>query len=146
MPCGGQRWRVSRWGVVRSAVRLATLALLAAVGTAMAIGSTPFASVLDGLLARFHAVEVPCGPSVVPPVACFVVEPGHVAVMAESLEAFLEEHAGGVQRGAWISGNGTHHVLLTLADPAWGALELWLTELPFHRVEGRVEHLPKRRW
>lgn len=131
---------------MRRPARLAALLILAATAHAGTIGATPFGTVLEGLLARFHAVVVPCAPSAVPPVACFVVEPGHAAVLAEVLERFVADHGGALRRGPWASANGTHRVLLTLDDAAWGALEVWLTEQPGHRVVGRVEHLPKRRW
>ena len=121
-------------------------ALVASWAGAWSLGGTPFAAIVDDLLRRFHAQEQVCQVALAPAQMCFVVEPGRVAQLAEALEAFLAQGPDAMVRGSWSSANGAHRVAITLTDASWGALELWLTELPDHRVEGRFQHLPKRRW
>lgn len=121
-------------------------ALFASWAGAWSLAGTPFAAIVDDLLRRFHAQEQVCRVALAPAQVCFVVEPGRAAQVAEALEASLAEGAGSVARGSWSSANGAHRVVITLPDASWGALELWLTEQPDHRVEGRFQHLPKRRW
>lgn len=124
-----------------------TLVLVGALGAPVrAIGAAPFRALVDGLLERFHASTQPCEAAIAPAIVCFVVQPGQVASLAEALEELIEEHDGAVVRGPWSSANGAHRVVLMLADPTWGGVELWLAERPGRRVEGRLEHLPKRRW
>ncbi len=129
--------------------RLAVLLLIALAGSwagAWSLAGTPFAAIVDDLMRRFHAREQVCPVALAPAHVCFVVEPGHAAQLAEVLEAFLGRANGAMVRGSWSSANGAHRVAITLPDASWGALELWLTEQPDHRVEGRFQHLPKRRW
>jgi hypothetical protein len=133
--------------VIRSRVgALLLTALFASWAGAWSLVGTPFAAIVDDLLRRFHAQEQVCRVALAPAQVCFVVEPGRAAQVAEALEAFLAEGTGSVVRGSWSSANGAHRVVITLPDASWGALELWLTEQPDHRVEGRFQHLPKRRW
>jgi hypothetical protein len=113
---------------------------------AWSLDGTPFGTIVDDLMRRFHAQEQACTVALVPAEACFVVEPGRAAQLAEALETFLVERAGTVVRGGWSSANGAHRVAITLPDAGWGTLELWLTELPDHRLEGRFQHLPERSW
>lgn len=128
-------------------LRALVLAVLATPWAgAWSLDGTPFGPIVDDLLRRFHAQERGCAVAVVPAEACFVVEPGRAAQLAEVLEAFLAEHPGAVVRGGWTSANGAHRVAITLPDAGWGSLELWLSELSDHRVEGRFHHLPERRW
>jgi hypothetical protein len=123
---------------------LVLVALATSWAAAWSLAATPYAAVVDALLRRFHAHEQACGVGQGPAEACFVVEPGRVAHLAEQLETYLAEQGGAVVRGGWSSANGAHRVAITLPDAGWGALELWLIELPGHRVEGRFQHLPER--
>jgi hypothetical protein len=113
---------------------------------AWSLSATPYGAVVDALLRRFHAHEHACGVTQGLPEACFVVEAARAAQLAEELEAFLGDHGGALVRGGWSSANGAHRVAITLPDAGWGALELWLIELPAHRVEGRFRHVPERGW
>ncbi|MFO8151522.1 MAG: hypothetical protein R6T93_14675 [Trueperaceae bacterium] len=131
---------------LRAQILVAVVALATSSAGAWSLAGTPYGTVVDDLLRRFHAEEHACRVAQVPAEACFVVEPGRAAQLAEEVETFLEEHAGAVVRGSWSSANGTHRVAITLPDAGWGALELWLTELPGHGVEGRFQHLPERGW
>lgn len=134
-------------GVRRRVERLLVLLLAWALSaSSWGLDDSPFPALIDELLKRFHASSVACEAAVAPALACFVADPGHAANLAEALESYLTEHGGGLQRGPWSSANGTHRVVLTLDDPTWGGVELWLVERPGPRVEGRFEHLPKRRW
>jgi len=122
--------------------------LFAATGLAWAAGglaSTPFGPLLDDLLGRFHAREQPCDLALGQGDVCFVVRPGHVALLAEAFEAFVADHDGAVQRGTWSSANGAHRVVLALPDPVWGSLELWLAERPGRLVEGWFVRQPRGR-
>lgn len=111
---------------------------------AWSLAGTPYGGVVDALLRRFHAEERACGVTQLPAEACFVVAPGRAAQLAEVVEAFLAEHAGAMVRGDWSSANGAHHVAISLPDAGWGALELWLIEVPGDRIEGRFRHVPER--
>ena len=123
---------------------LAIVVLAAPWAGAWSLAGTPYGAIVGDLLRRFHAQERVCSVAQVPAEACFVVEPGRAAQLAEELEAFIAEHAGAVMRGGWSSANGAHRVAISLPDAGWGVLELWLIELPGHRVEGRFQHLPER--
>jgi len=123
---------------------LVVVALATSWAGAWSLAATPYGAVVDALLRRFHAEERACRVTQVPAEACFVVEAGRAAQLAEGLEAFLAEHAGALVRGDWSSANGTHRVAVALPDAGWGALELWLIEVPGHRIEGRFQHLPER--
>lgn len=120
--------------------------LVAAWAGAWSLAGTPYGPVVEALLRRFQAHERACALPQLPAEACFVVEPARAAQLAEEVEAYLAERAGAMVRGAWSSANGTHRVALTLPGAGWGSLELWLSELPGHRVMGRFQHLPERRW
>ncbi|MBW6454377.1 MAG: hypothetical protein K0A98_00695 [Trueperaceae bacterium] len=123
---------------------LAVVALVASWAGAWSLAGTPYGAIVDDLLLRFHAQERACRVAQAPAEACFVVDPGRAALLAEAVEAFLAEHAGAVVRGPWSSANGTHRVALSLPDAGWGVLELWLVEVAGHRIEGRFRHLPER--
>jgi hypothetical protein len=124
------------------------LAFLLVAGVAWSAGglaTTPYRSLVDDLLERFHAVVRPCGMALDDADLCFLVQPAHVALLAETLEAFVLDHAGSVVRGSWTSANGAHRVVLKLTDETWGALELWLAERPDRVVEGWFERRPRPR-
>jgi hypothetical protein len=125
----------------------ALLVVLLVAGTAWSGGlaTTPYRSLVDDLLERFHAVVRPCGMALDDADLCFRVQPAHVALLAETLEAFIVDHAGSVVRGSWTSANGAHRVVLKLSDETWGALELWLAERPDRVVEGWFERRPRPR-
>ena len=120
------------------------VALTASWAGAWSLAATPYGAIVDDLLRRFHAHEQACGAGQGPGEACFGVEAARAAQLAEELEAFLAAQGGAVVRGGWSSANGAHRVAISLPDTGWGALELWLIELPGHRVEGRFRHLPER--
>jgi hypothetical protein len=122
-------------------------AVLLVAGVAWSAGglaATPFRAFVDDLLGRFHAVVRPCTGAIEGGV-CFVVQPSQVSLLAEVLEAFVEEHEGAVTRGPWTSANGAHRVVLKLVDETWGSLELWLAERPDRVVEGWFERRPRPR-
>lgn len=123
---------------------LGVVALATSWSGAWSLTGTPYGAIVDDLLERFHAQEQACRVAQAPAEACFVVDPGRAALLAEAIEAFLDEHAGAVARGPWSSANGTHRVAIALTDAGWGTLELWLVEVPGHRIEGRFQHLPER--
>ncbi len=125
---------------------LLLVALASSWAGAWSLAATPYGAVVDALLRRFHAHEHACGITQGSAEACFVVEAARVVQLAEEFEAFLADHGGALVRGGWSSANGAHRVAVTLPDAGWGALELWLIELPGHRVEGRFQHLPERGW
>ena len=92
-----------------------------------------------------HAELVPCPVAVAEATVCFVAEPARAAPLAEALDAFVADHAGALVVGPWQSGNGAHRVTLRWGDDLWGGLEVWFAELGPSRVEGRLEHVAKRR-
>jgi hypothetical protein len=124
---------------------VAALLVVGAAWSAGGLAATPYRSLVDDLLERFHAVVRPCGMALDDADLCFLVQPAHVALLAETLEAFVADHAGSVVRGSWTSANGAHRVVLKLSDETWGALELWLAERPDRVVEGWFERRPRPR-
>lgn len=124
-----------------------TVALLALLGASWAAGlvGTPYAHVGDELLRRLHAERVPCAPGAAATAVCFVAEPARAAVLAEELDLFVTEHGGALQRGSWSSGNGAYRATLHWSDDLWGGLEVWFAEQGAARVEGRLEHVLRRR-
>lgn len=118
-----------------------------ALGAAAAAGlvGTPYDHVADALLEHLHAERVPCPVAVGDATVCFVAEPARAAPLAEALDAFVVAHAGALAVGPWRSGNGAHRVTLYWEDDLWGGLEVWFAEHGASRVEGRFEHVPKRR-
>jgi hypothetical protein len=133
----------------RKALRVLGSLLAVMLVTSMAwsggLATTPYRPLVDELLERFHAVVRPCGMALDDADLCFLVQPAHVALLAEALEAFIVDHAGSVVRGSWTSANGAHRVILKLTDETWGALELWLAERPDRVVEGWFERRPRPR-
>lgn len=129
------------------AVLLALIALLwgAAPAEAGGFAGTPFARVAAELLERLHAEAVTCPVDLEADSVCFVVEPGRAAPLAEALESFVLEEAEVLEVGPWRSGNGTHRVTIAFRDDTWGALEVWFAERDATRVDGRLEHLLRRR-
>jgi hypothetical protein len=119
--------------------------LVAGMAWSGGLATTPYRSLVDDLLERFHAVVRPCRMALDDADLCFLVQPAHVALLAEALEAFIVDHAGSVVRGSWTSANGAHRVILKLTDETWGALELWLAERPDRVVEGWFERRPRPR-
>jgi hypothetical protein len=109
------------------------------------LATTPYRSLVDDLLERFHAVVRPCSMALDEADLCFLAQPAHVALLAETLEVFIVDHAGSVVRGSWTSANGAHRVVLKLTDETWGALELWLVERSDRVVEGWFERRPRPR-
>lgn len=136
--------RVHPWRWVRGSL-VAALLLAGAAWSAGGLATTPYRPLVDDLLERFHAVVRPCGIALDDADLCFLVQPTHVALLAETLEAFVADHAGSVVRGSWTSANGAHRVVLKLTDETWGALELWLAERPDRVVEGWFERRPRPR-
>jgi hypothetical protein len=132
-----------RAGAIGSLVAALLVASLA--WSAGGLATTPYRSLVDDLLERFHAVVRPCGMALDDADLCFLVQPAHVALLAETLEAFIVDHSGSVVRGSWTSANGAHRVVLKLTDETWGALELWLAERPDRVVEGWFERRPRPR-
>jgi hypothetical protein len=131
---------------VRRGVGSVAIAVLVLAGAARAVGGTPYDAVVDALLTGFRAESRACEAEIAAPwPRCFAVEPARASLLAEWLESFVDEQQGAIVRGAWSSVNGTHRVDLTLRDGAWGTLELWLTEFPDQRVEGRLEIRPAPR-
>jgi hypothetical protein len=130
-------------GVLASLV--AVLLVAGVAWSAGGLATTPYRSLVDDLLERFHAVVRPCGMALDDADLCFFVQPAHVALLAETLEVFIVDHAGSVVRGSWTSANGAHRVVLKLTDETWGALELWLAERPDRVVEGWFERRPRAR-
>jgi hypothetical protein len=130
----------------RARVLVAAVVMLMAgvAGSAGGLATTPFRPLVDDLLERFHALVRPCGLAVAGDV-CFVVQPSQVALLAEALEVFVDDHGGAVARGAWTSANGAHRVEIRLVDETWGTLELWLAERPDRVVEGWFERRPRPR-
>jgi hypothetical protein len=124
---------------------VALLVVLGSRAIASDLATTPYRAVVDGLLERFHAESRPCALALGESDACFVVRPARVALLAATLEVYVVEHGGSLYLGAWTSANGAHRVVLTLADEAWGSLELWLAERPDHVVEGWFERDPRLR-
>jgi hypothetical protein len=120
---------------------------LAVAGAAVAggLGGTPYDQVADALLEHLHAEQVPCPVSIGDASVCFVAEPARAAPLAEALDAFVADHAGALVVGPWRSGNGAHRVTLHWQDDLWGGLEVWFAEQGSTRVEGRLEHVAKRR-
>ena len=131
------------WRLVVSTV-LGVWLTLGAAGAAGLVG-TPYDHVADALLERLHAERVPCPVAVGGAVVCFVAEPARAAPLAEALDAFVADHGGDLVVGPWHSGNGAHLVTLRWDDDLWGGLEVWIAEHGSSRVEGRLEHVAKRR-
>jgi len=129
----------------RSLALAVVVALTGVVSSANGVAATPFMPVIEALIERFHAEPRPCDMAIGQGHVCFVVRPGQVALLAASLEAFVGDQGGAIERGAWTSANGAHRVVLTLEDGAWGSLELWLAERPDRSVEGWFERWPRRR-
>jgi len=132
----------------RTTVAACVLLLVALLGAAHArdaIERSPYAPLVDDLLARLYATTVACDLALDPATRCFTIVPGTVAAVAEALEHVMLEYGGSIVRSEWRSGNGVHHVELRLSDDLWGSLELWLTEPDGQVVAGRVMHQPKRR-
>jgi hypothetical protein len=125
------------------------LALLGVVACAPAwaggFAMTPYGALAVDLLERLHAEEVVCPVDLEAAAVCFVVEPGRAAPLAETLEAFVLEGEGRLERGDWRSGNGAHRVTIAFDDDPWGGLEVWFAESGDARVEGRLEHVLRRR-
>lgn len=131
----------------RPLARILALVGLLASATAWSGGfaGTPYGSLAADLLERLHAEEVVCPVDLEAAAVCFVVEPGRAAPLAETLEAFVLEGQGHVERSPWRSGNGAHRVTLAFHDDPWGGLEVWFAESGDARVEGRLEHVLRRR-
>ncbi len=108
-------------------------------------GATPYGLLAAEVLERLHAEEVVCPVDLEAAAICFVVEPGRAAPVAESLEAFVLAGEGRLERGDWRSGNGAHRVTIVFDDDPWGGLEVWFAESGDARVEGRLEHVLRRR-
>jgi hypothetical protein len=125
--------------------RLPLLAVLAFGSFAFALMPHPYRTTIDALMQRFHATEIACTAPTVPEHYCFLVDVASVVDVAEALEAYLLEHVGAIERGAWSSANGMFSVPLLLADRSWGRVELWVGDRPGGGVMGRFEHTPKRR-
>lgn len=143
MPNVSRPHRTPRRALARAlAAALAWSAFAAAAG---GLVGTPYDHVADALLERLHAELVPCPVAVAEATVCFVAEPARAAPLAEALEAFVADHAGALVVGPWQSGNGAHRVTLRWGDDLWGGLEVWFAELGPSRVEGRLEHVAKRR-
>jgi len=123
-------------------VALLLLALLA--GSAQA--GAPVVLTIERLLERFHAQAHPCPHAQPSWHTCFIVVPATAAQLAEALELLIREDPKALWRSDWLAGNGVHQVDLVPGDRAWGILELWLTEIPRQRVEGRIAYLTARRW
>lgn len=132
--------RTAAWTVVLAAA----WAAVAAAAAASLVG-TPYDHVADALLEHLHAERVPCPVAVGEATVCFVVDPARAAPLAEALDAFVADHAGALEAGPWQSGNGAHRVTLYWDDDPWGGLEVWFAEHGATRVEGRFEHVAKRR-
>ena len=131
-----RRWCPAAWAAVAAALTFAAAAGL--VGTR-------YGHVADALLEHLHAELVPCPVAVADATVCFVAEPARAAPLAEALDAFVADHAGALEVGPWQSGNGAHRVTLYWDDDLWGGLEVWFAEHGERRVEGRLEHVEKRR-
>lgn len=127
-------------------VRLLVLASALLLSLAWAASPHPLAHLATEIERAFHAQSTPCTSLAANLLGCFHARPATVAQLAETLERWLEAHAGSVQRGAWSSNNGTHRVPLTLRDRSWGTLTLYLTETRDPRtphtyiVHGVFEH------
>lgn len=130
----------------RAAAVVLSLGLLLFASSAQAVPSTPFASLVQSLMERFFAVTVACPAAEPDWHTCFRVQPASVVMLAEEVEKLVESSEKGILRSDWLYGNGVHQVYLHVDDTAWGYLELWLVELPGNRVDGRIAHVPRRRW
>jgi hypothetical protein len=121
--------------------------VLVLVGAALAAGlhGSPYGRVAEELLARLHAEAVACPVGLDEAVVCFVVDPSRVAPCAEGIEAYVAEHGGALTIGPWSSGNGAYQVTIAHHDDLMGGLEVWLAETGTSRVEGRLEHVLRRR-
>lgn len=128
-------------------VATALVALAGLVGAALAFGvhGGPYGRVAEELLARLHAEPIACPVGLDEAVVCFVVDPARVAPCAEGIEAYVAEHGGALTIGPWSSGNGAHQVTVAHQDDLSGGLEIWLAETGPSRVEGRLEHVLRRR-
>ena len=125
---------------------LALVGLLAcALAWAGGFAGTPYGVLAADLLELLHAEEVACAVDLDATAVCFVVEPGRAAPLAEALEAFVLEGEGRLERGDWRSGNGAHRVTIAFEDDPWGGLEVWFAESGDARVDGRLEHVSRRR-
>lgn len=133
----------------RSLTRVAAALVLVAglVGGVLAGGlhAGPYGRVAEDLLARLHAEPVACPVGLDEGVVCFVVDPARVAPCAEGIEAYVAEHGGALTIGPWTAGNGAYQVTLAHRDDPMGGLEVWLAETGPTRVEGRLEHVLRRR-
>lgn len=101
---------------------------------------------IGALLERFHAQTHPCPHALPVWHTCFTTMPGTASQLAEALEGLIAEDPKALWRRDWLAGNGVYQVDLIPGDSAWGVLELWLTEIPQQRVEGRIAYFSKRRW
>jgi hypothetical protein len=126
--------------------RLLIAALLLALPLGSAHAGAPVTLTIERLLERFHAQIHPCPHAQPLWHTCFIVVPGTAAQLAEALELLIREDPKVLWRSDWLAGNGVHQVDLIPGDRAWGILELWLTEIPRQRVEGRIAYLTARRW
>jgi len=134
------------WALLRPvAVALVAVALSFSATARDAIDRSPYGPVVADMLERLYASEVPCELTLAPDTRCIIVRPGTVAIVAEALEAVLEEYAGTLLRSEWRSANGVYHVEVRLADELWGVLELWLTEPTGQVVSGRLQYVAKSR-
>jgi len=134
-PRARQPWR---------AALAATLLLTLLLGSGQA--AAPVHQTVARLLERFHAQSAPCPHAQPAWHTCFTVAPATAAQLAEALELLIREDPTALWRSDWLAGNSVYQVDLYAGDRAWGVLELWLTEIPRQRVEGRIAHLTARRW
>ncbi|MDF1521645.1 MAG: hypothetical protein P1P87_02350 [Trueperaceae bacterium] len=131
--------------LARAAAALLVLAGLVGAALAAGLHGSPYGRVAEELLARLHAEPVACPVGLDDAVVCFVVDPARVAPCAEAIEAYVAEHGGALTIGPWSSGNGAYQVTIAHHDDLAGGLEVWLAETGTSRVEGRLEHVPRRR-
>lgn len=116
----------------------ACLLLVPLAGARDALEASPYGLILDDLLQTIYATSIPCGDEATGyAYICFLSKAVGVEHLRDRISGLVAEYeAAGFAMGEWESANGVWATALDFGNEKFGALEIYLAEVPGNNVKG----------